>query len=38
MSLEKQKMLDLIFGWIYRHLMLTPIITNGSEVSKKDYL
>jgi len=37
MRLEKQKMLDLIFGWIYRQLILVPVISGGTEHKKNKY-
>jgi transposase, IS5 family len=37
MRLEKQKMLDLIFGWIYRRLILVPVIANDTEYEKNRY-
>jgi IS5 family transposase len=37
MRLEKQKMLDLIFGWIYRRLILVPVIANATEYEKNRY-
>jgi IS5 family transposase len=37
MRLEKQKILDLIFCWIYQRLILVPAIYNGTEYKKKGY-
>jgi transposase, IS5 family len=37
MRLEKQKILDLIFGWIYRRLILVPVIANATEYDKNRY-
>ena len=37
MRLEKQKILDLIFGWIYRSFILTMIISNVTEYKKNVY-
>ena len=37
MRLEKQKILDLIFRWIYRRLILVPVISNGTEEKKNRY-
>jgi IS5 family transposase len=37
MRLEKQKILDLIFGWIYQRLILVPVISSGIEHKKNKY-
>jgi len=37
MRLEKQKILDLIFGWIYRSFILAPIISNATGYKKNVY-
>ena len=37
MRLEKQKILDLIFCWIYRWLILVPVISNATEYKKNEY-
>lgn len=31
---EKQKILDLIFGWIYQSLILVPVISKAREYKK----
>jgi len=35
--LEKQKLMDLIFGWIYQRLILTPVISKPTEYMKNWY-
>ena len=37
MRLEKQKILDLSFCWIYQRLILVPVISNGTEYKKNGY-
>jgi IS5 family transposase len=37
MRLEKQKILDLIFCWIYRMFILVPAISNATEYKKNRY-
>ena len=37
MRLEKQKLMDLIFGWIYQRLILTPVISKPTEYMKNWY-
>ena len=37
MRLEKQKILDLILGWIYRSFILAPIISNATGYKKNVY-
>src|SRR4030042_1988835 len=37
MRLEKQKLLGLIFGWIYQRLILVPVISNATEYKKNRY-
>jgi hypothetical protein len=37
MRLEKQKLLDLIFGWIYGQLILALVISNCTEHKKNKY-
>ena len=37
MRLEKQKLLDLIFGWIYQRLIIVPVISKPTEYKKNDY-
>lgn len=37
MRMKKQKLLDLIFGWIYRSLILAPVISNTTEYKKIRY-
>jgi transposase, IS5 family len=37
MRLEKQKILDLIFCWIYRRLLSAPVISNATEYKKNRY-
>jgi hypothetical protein len=37
MRLEKQKLLDLIFGWIYYRLILIPVISKPTEYLKNKY-
>jgi len=37
MRLEKQKILDLIFCWIYRSFILVPAISNGMGYKKNGY-
>jgi hypothetical protein len=35
---EKQKLLDLFFGWISRYLIAAPKISNGKEHKKNNDL
>ena len=37
MRLEKQKILDLIFGWIYQSLILVPVISKARGYKKNRY-
>ncbi len=37
MRLEKQKILDLIFCWIYRWFFLVPVISNYTGYKKNEY-
>ena len=37
MRLEKQKILDLIFGWFYQSLILVPVISKAREYKKNWY-
>lgn len=37
MRLEKQKILDLIFGWIYQRLILAQVISIDTEYKKNSY-
>jgi IS5 family transposase len=37
MRLEKQKILDLIFGRIYQRLILVPVISHATEYKKNRY-
>jgi len=37
MRLEKQKLLDLIFGWIYQRLILATVISKSTEHKKNKY-
>lgn len=36
--LEKQKILDLILGWIYLRFILIPILSKAQELKKNGYI